>query len=96
MTTGRGHGKSFINQYLQSWNMIMDNQPIKIQWRRLPGKKIQAFVDGAELRGLRDTDMDEVQKWVWDCMPTTKRMSFDTWLFKEEKHITMFLMKWTS
>jgi hypothetical protein len=71
----------------------------KISWQQLPGRKLKAYVDvqprGFE-RGLRDSDMDEVQQWIWTNIPTAKRLSFDMWLFKQDKHVTMFLLKWSS
>lgn len=92
--TARQTGKSFYQQYVNNWNAIMD-QPVKILWKR-KGLSLTAYTEDGQLRGLRDADMDEVQKWVWDTMPETKRMSFDTWHFKKAKHITMFLMRWSS
>lgn len=96
MLTGRGTGKSMYAQYAQLWNAIMDKPPI-IRWQKLPGRKLKAYAEvgprGFE-RGLRDTDMDEVQQWIWQCIPSAKRLSFDMWLFKEDKHITMFLLRW--
>lgn len=96
--TGRGVGKSELQKYMNIWNSVMD-RPVKISWQQLPGRKLKAYVDvqprGFE-RGLRDGDMDEVQNWVWTNIPSAKRLSFDMWLFKEDKHITMFLMRWSS
>jgi hypothetical protein len=94
MTSGRQQGKSSVVAYQRLWEEIM-NQPIKIHWQKLPGRKLKAYTDGSG-RGLRDHDMDEVQQWIWTNMPSAKRLSFDMWLFKEDKHITMFLMKWSS
>jgi hypothetical protein len=97
MSAGRQTGKSMLNaMYGKMWNSIFMDQPAQIQWQKLPGKKIKAFTDGNSPRGLRDSDMDEVQKWLWTNIPSAKRLSFDMWLFKEDKHITMFLMRWTS
>ena len=44
--------------------------------------------------GLRDTDLDPIQEWCNKNIPTARRLSFDTWIFKSEKQITMFLMRW--
>ena len=93
MTAGRQTGKIGV-AYQRLWQEIME-QPIKIHWQKLPGRKLKAYTDGTG-RGLRDHDMDEVQQWIWTNMPSAKRLSFDMWLFKEDKHITMFLMKWSS
>jgi DNA topoisomerase IB len=92
--TGRQSGKSSVVAYQRLWQAIME-QPVKIHWQKLPGRKLKAYTDGTG-RGLRDHDMDEVQQWIWTNMPSAKRLSFDMWLFKEDKHITMFLMKWSS
>lgn len=94
--TGRGVGKSELQKYMNIWNSNMD-VPVKISWLQLPGRKLKAYTEvgprGFE-RGLRDGDMDEVQNWLWTNIPSAKRLSFDMWLFKEDKHITMFLMRW--
>ena len=94
--TGRQTGKSHFSSWINIWNAVMD-KPAKIRWQQLPGRKLKAYVEyGSSTyeRGLRDSDMDEVQAWIWECIPSAKRLSFDMWLFKEDKHITMFLMKW--
>jgi hypothetical protein len=70
----------------------------KIKWQRLPGLKLQAYTDevaprGFE-RGLREADMDPVQAWTDECRCGT-RMSFNVWKFKNEKQITMFLIRWS-
>jgi len=93
MTAGRGTGKSRITQYANLWNAILD-KPLVMRWQQLPGRKLKAHITDTS-RGIRDADMDEVQQWIWTNIPTAKRMSFDMWLFKEDKHITMFLMKWS-
>ena len=94
--TGRRAGKSHISQYLNIWQ-AMAFAP-KIKWQRLPGLKLQAYTDeigprGFE-RGLNEMDMDPIQAWSTECNCGT-RMSFNVWKFKSEKHITMFLMKWS-
>jgi hypothetical protein len=71
----------------------------KIKWQRLPGLKLQAYTDeiaprGFE-RGLNETDMDPIQVWTTECRCGT-RMSFNVWKFKNEKQITMFLIRWAS
>ena len=92
---GRQIGKSALINY---WNAMRNTYTPKIKWQRLPGLKLQAYADdvaprGFE-RGLNETDMDPVQAWTEDCSCGT-RMSFNVWKFKNEKHITMFLMKWS-
>jgi hypothetical protein len=95
ISAGRQTGKSLYYQYANQWANMM-NLPIQIQWQKLPGRKLKAYTEGSSPRGLRENDMDEVQKWLWTNIPSAKRLSFDMWLFKEDKHITMFFMKWSS
>ena len=91
-------GKSTFSQYMNTWNGVMNKPPI-IRWQQLPGRKLKAYAEvgprGFE-RGLRDGDMDEIQNWIWTNIPSAKRLAFDMWIFKEDKHITMFLMRWSS
>ena len=97
---GRQMGKSYVNSLLQNVYVIMREQYTpNIKWQRLPGLKLQAYTDdvgprGFE-RGLNESDMDPIQAWSAECN-CGKRMSFNVWQFKNEKHITMFLMKWAS
>ena len=93
---GRQTGKSALINF---WNAMRNTHTPKIKWQRLPGFKLQAYTDdvaprGFE-RGLNETDMDPVQAWCEECC-CGERMSFNVWKFASEKHITMFLMKWTS
>lgn len=94
LMAGRQTGKSQMVAYQRLWEDMM-TRPVKILWQKLPGRKLKAYTDGTG-RGLRDNDMDEVQQWIWTNIPSAKRLSFDMWLFKEDKHVTMFLMRWTS
>ena len=75
--------------------MTASRRQKKVLWQRLPGLKLKAYHDGSANFGFSEEDMDPIQHWCWANMPTVKRMSFDTWLFKSEKQITMFLMKWS-
>jgi hypothetical protein len=70
----------------------------KIKWQRLPGLKLQAYTDdvaprGYE-RGLNESDMNPIQAWSVECRCGT-RISFNIWKFKNEKQITMFLIRWS-
>ena len=91
-------GKKADDGYLNRWLKAHVTSP-KIKWQRLPGLKLQAYVDDIQPRGfergLREADMDPVQAWTDECRCGT-RTSFNDWKFKNEKHITMFLMKWAS
>ena len=96
---GRQMGKSYVNSLLKNWYASMREQYTpKIKWQPLPGLKLQAYTDdvaprGFE-RGLNESDMDPIQSWTDECHCGT-RMSFNVWKFKNEKQITMFLIKWT-
>lgn len=90
--------RSKVNDLIRNYYANMMPTP-HIKWQRLPGLKLQAYVDeigarGFE-RGLRETDMDPVQVWSQECNCGT-RMSFNIWHFKNEKQITMFLLRWSS
>ena len=96
---GRQMGKSYVNSLLQSWYRTMrESYKPKIKWQRLPGLKLQAYTDELDprfvQRGLCDDDMDPVQEWSIECRCGV-RMSFNVWKFKNEKQITMFLIKWS-
>ena len=98
--TGRQMGKSIAQQALLNlWNAMQIPNIPKIKWQRLPGLKLQAYVDDIQPRGfergLRETDMDPVQAWSTECRCGT-RNSFNVWKFENEKQITMFLIRWAS
>jgi len=100
LTSGRRMGKSYVNSLLQNWYTTMGiTYTPKIKWQRLPGLKLQAYVDdvaprGFE-RGLNESDLDPVQAWSIESN-CGKRMSFNVWQFPSEKHVTMFLIRWAS
>ena len=83
----------YINRVLKNMRPLP-----KIKWQRLPGLKLQAYVDEIQPRGfergLRETDIDPVAAWTDKCNCGT-RMSFNVWKFKNEKQITMFLIRWS-
>ena len=96
---GRQMGKSYVNSLLKNWYASMREQYTpKIKWQRLPGLKLQAYTDDVAPRGFErghnESDMDPVQVWTPECNCGT-RMSFNVWKFKNEKQITMFLIKWS-
>jgi hypothetical protein len=100
LTSSRRMGKSYVNSLLQNWYTTMGvTYTPKIKWQRLPGLKLQAYVDeiqpGGFERGLSESDMDPIQAWSTECRCGV-RMSFNVWKFKNEKQITMFLIKWAS
>ena len=97
---GRRMGKSYVNSLLKNWYASMREQYTpKIKWQRLPGLKLQAYTDdvaprGFE-RGLNESDMDPVQAWC-EQSNCGRRISFNIWQFKSRKHMTMFLIRWSS
>ena len=99
ITSGRQMGKSYVSSLLRNWHAGMSaNFKPTIKWQRLPGLKLQAYTDdvaprGFE-RGLNESDMDPIQVWTDECNCGT-RMSFNVWKFKNEKQITMFLIRWS-
>jgi len=98
IASGRQMGKSYVNSLLTNYYTIMMYTPT-IKWQRLPGLKLQAYVDdvaprGFE-RGLNESDLDPVQAWSIESN-CGKRMSFNVWQFPSEKHVTMFLIRWSS
>ena len=96
---GRQVGKSYVNSLIQNWYAGMKEHKPTIKWQRLPGLKLRAYIDDVQARGfergLNDLDMEPIQAWTDECNCGT-RMSFNVWKFKSEKHITMFLMKWSN
>ena len=97
ISAGRQVGKSYVNELIKNWYESMALTPT-IKWQRLPGLKLQAYTDdvaprGFE-RGLNESDMDPIQAWTDECN-CGKRMSFNVWHFKNEKQITMFLIRWS-
>ena len=97
ITSGRRAGKSYLNQ-LYGAIQQMRPYPVKISWEELPGNVLRA-IPGEEgiqsLWGLREEDMDPIGQWSKECNCGT-RTSFDMWKFNSRKHMTMFLMKWSS
>ena len=95
ITAGRSMGKSSL---LKLWKEFDNMKPVKIIWHQLPGRKLKATWEiqprGREY-GLNESDMEPIQAWLKENMPTAQRMSFDTWLFKSDKHVTMFLLMWS-
>lgn len=100
IASGRQLGKSVISDVIKRYNDMVSDP--KIKWQRLPGLKLQAYVDNirsfepwpGSIYGLRETDMDPIQAWTTECRCGT-RMSFNIWQFTSEKQITMFLIRWS-
>jgi len=67
-----------------------------IQWQRLYKNKLRALgVMRAEWgEGLNELDMEPIQAWCEKNNCGT-RMSFDTFRFRNDDEITMFLLRWS-
>lgn len=67
----------------------------KIEWQRIYKNKLRAVgVMRAEwAHGLKEQDLIPVQEWT-ERNNCGVRMSFDTWRFRDDTEITMFLLKW--
>jgi hypothetical protein len=78
--------------------ILPKRQSPKIIWHQLPGRKLKATWEvqprGREY-GLNENDMMPIEDWINKNLPGTRRLSFDTWLFKSDKHVTMFLLMWS-
>ena len=69
-----------------------------IRWNR-DGMTLRATFIGTDysnpaFNGLKESDMDPVHEW---CKQTEcgTRTSFDTWQFRTEAEITVFLLRWS-
>jgi hypothetical protein len=97
MAMGRQHGKSTYAHVLKKFYDMQP--PTKIIWHTLPGRKLKATWQvgprGWESFGLKESDIDPIQQWCTENR-CGKRISFDTFIFKEDKQITMFLLRWSS
>jgi hypothetical protein len=73
---------------------------VKIIWVQRPNKELKAVAElevdqHGYTRGLRDADMDAVQHWIWNNLPSANRRSFDTWRFASEQDMAVFLLRWS-
>ena len=96
MAIGRQTGNSSYNQTLQKFYDMQP--PPKIIWHQLPGRKLKATWLPSPKRfemGLKESDMDPIQKWCQDSN-CGLRISFDIFQFANDKHVTMFLLRWSS
>ena len=55
--------------------------------------RVEIMPRGFEL-GLNEQDMDPIQQWCQEHS-CGRRVSFDTFQFKNQAQITMFLLKWS-
>ena len=88
-TAASQSGRNFFLPSLINF-MQQLNKNKKITWNQ--GKKKNSLVAVSE-HGLNEKDIDPIQQWCKEhnC---GQRLSFDTFQFKEEKEISMFLLKW--
>jgi hypothetical protein len=68
----------------------------RIEWQRLYRYKLRALgVMRAEwAEGLNERDMDVIQAWC-ERNNCGTRMSFDTFKFRNNEEIVMFLLRWS-
>ena len=95
LVAGRIIGKSSV---LKLWKEFDNMKPVKIGWHQLPGRKLKAtyvILPRGREYGLNEDDMIPIDEWLNENIPSARRLSFDTWLFKQDKHITMFLLRWS-
>jgi hypothetical protein len=100
MALERQMGKSMVNDWLTRF--MADKQRPKIIWQQLPGRKLKATWNpeqgpgprGLEMFGFKEEDMDPIQKWCQDSN-CGNRISFDMFQFTSDKHVTMFLLRWS-
>jgi hypothetical protein len=76
--------------------MIVDEMTAehkKIKWKKSGRLGLRAYQDDQFL-GLNHDDMNPISQW---CLTNNcgRRMSFDTFQFRDEKEISMFLLKWS-
>jgi hypothetical protein len=96
MSIGRQTGNSDFNKTMQKFYDMQP--PPKIIWHQLPGRKLKATWLPGDRKfeiGLKESDMDPIQKWCQDSK-CGKRISFDMFQFSNDKQITMFLLRWSS
>lgn len=75
---------------------MIDSQK-RIKWS--PGPRPHSLRASGEIQpggwptGISEADMDPVQAWC-SQHHCGRRMSFDTWQFRDQREITMFLLRW--
>lgn len=100
ISSGRQIGKSHFHKLYLAM-MQMKDVPNTIQWTRHDKHPLSLVAttkrpdDLDFINFLTEEDMVAVADWCNECN-CGKRTSFDTIRFKDEKQITMFLMKWSS
>ena len=89
-----------MDAYVRLWNDIM-NTTRSIQWERIKKRSLRAYPGPSDPSfssrswGLNEYDLDPVQAWC-DEHNCGTRTSFDTFKFRTEAEITMFLLRWGS
>ena len=88
------YGKQIIDFYVDE----MTETKKEITWiesarKNILSASVRVMPRGWEV-GLNEHDMDPVQQWCEEhnC---GKRISFDTFQFKNKKEMTMFLLRWS-
>lgn len=73
--------------------VVMTAENKKIKWKKSGRLGLRAYQDDQFL-GLNHDDINPISQW---CLANNcgRRMSFDTFQFRNEKEITVFLLKWS-
>lgn len=74
--------------------MTLESQRRVVRWEPHPTKKRNLVARAAnEARGLNEQDIDVIQEWCQENQ-CGLRTSFDTFRFKSDHDMTIFLLKW--
>ncbi len=92
-------GNSYTNlhdlQILLAQMMQQMMQPKLITWiRNRDDLLLSALHEVRWSSGLKESDIDPIQEWCNEAN-CGKRVSFNTFKFRNEEEITMFLMRWS-
>jgi len=71
----------------------MRSQDQKIKWTSAGALRLRARRDDQFL-GLSHADMNPVAQWCQEHR-CGQRTSFDTWRFRNDEEITLFLLRWS-
>jgi hypothetical protein len=91
---GRQSGKSSWVALSRTIARMMEKD-LKIQWERLSNNRLRAVCRGNNTHFdlLQESDMDPIQIWCEEHRCGV-RTSFDTFKFKDKKHLTIFILRW--
>lgn len=74
--------------------MMLKSTVKKIDWITHPSKELYLTARAVDQsRGLTENDIDVIQEWC-QTNGCGIRTSFDTFRFRSDKDMTLFLLKW--